>query len=99
MKEFEDLQNLWDNQKDDSTKLSPEELIKKADSAIKKVRRKHLWAIAVLCTTTAILVTYFFWFSVYKLQLFALGLGVMAGVLLLRSATEWCGGAMSGWER
>jgi hypothetical protein len=89
MKEFEDLQNLWNKQADTRASLSSEEIIKKAEITIKKVRQKHLWTIAVLCTTSAILITYFFWFSIYRLQLFALGLGMMAGVLLLRSAVEW----------
>jgi len=89
MKEFEDLQNLWNKQTETDVNRSPEEIIKKAEITIKKVRQKHLWTIAVLCTTSAILITYFLWFSIYRLQVFALGLGMMAGVLLLRSAVEW----------
>lgn len=89
MKEFEDLQNLWDKQQDANVSVPSEELIKKAGSVIKKVQRNHLWTIAVLCTTTAVLITYFFWFSIYKLELFALGIGIMAATLILRSAVEW----------
>ena len=41
MKTFEELQNIWDQQTASESQPTPTEIIKKAESHTKKIKRSH----------------------------------------------------------
>jgi hypothetical protein len=48
MKTFEELQNIWDQQTASESQQTATEIIKKAESHTKKIKRNHLWTKVIL---------------------------------------------------
>lgn len=89
MKDFESLQNVWEEQLDPEKQTTATDLIKKAKAHTKTIKRKHFWTIAVLLVTLFIIVAYFIWINFYGLNFFTIGLGLMMGMLLIRIVLEF----------
>lgn len=88
MKDFENLQHLWHNQKDKNHLVQPQSLIDKAEKQSRAIRQKHIGTTVVLATTLAIIIGYFIWVGFYGLNLFSLGIATMASMLFIRIALE-----------
>lgn len=88
MKDFEDLQHVWQEQFSSEKQTTATDLLKKAKGYTKTIKRKHFWTIAILLMTFILLIIYFIWANFYVLSLFTIGLGVMMGMLLLRIVLE-----------
>ncbi|WP_166920691.1 hypothetical protein [Flavobacterium poyangense] len=89
MKTFEDLQNIWDQQGESNAKPAADDVIDKAETHTKKIKRNHFWTRIILSVTMIILIFYYVWVGAYKQTLFSLGLGIMISMLLLRIVLEW----------
>ncbi|KAF2515221.1 hypothetical protein [Flavobacterium foetidum] len=89
MKTFDELQNIWNQQKESDTKPTAAAIIKKAEEHTKKIKRSHFWTKAILGLTSIILISYYIWVGAYKQTLFSFGLCVMIIMLLVRIALEW----------
>lgn len=88
MKNFEEIQNLWNEQKVSDSFVSSREIIEKAKKSAIAVRKGHIWSMRILSLTLGVLVLYFLWIGIYELNLFTVGLGLMGGLLLIRIAIE-----------
>ncbi len=89
MKTFEELQNIWDQQTASETQPTATEIIKKAESNTKKIKRSHLWTRVILSMTTIILISYYIWSGAYRHTQFSIGLCIMIAMLVSRMALEW----------
>jgi hypothetical protein len=89
MKTFEDLQNIWDQQSQSDIKPAAADIIEKAETHTKKIKRNHFWTKAILSLTALILISYYIWVGAYKQTLFSFGLCIMITMLLIRVALEF----------
>lgn len=89
MKTFENLQDIWNQQKDLSTNKTASELIKKSEEHIKKIKLNHIGTLIIIGITTSILLYYFIWLGVYSVSIFTIGLGLMISSMLFRTSLEW----------
>lgn len=89
MKTFEELQNIWDQQTAYESQPTPTEIIKKAESHTKKIKRGHLWTRIILSLTSIILISYCIWSGAYRNVQFSIGLCIMIVMLVSRVALEW----------
>ena len=89
MKTFEELQNIWDQQTASESQPTATEIIKKAESQTKKIKRNHLWTRVILSFTSIILISYYIWAGAYRHTQFSIGLCIMIVMLVSRVALEW----------
>lgn len=89
MKTFEDLQNIWDQQTESDTKPAVTEIIEKAETHTKKIKRSHFWTKAILSLTSLILIFYYIWVGAYRHTTFSIGLCIMITMLIFRISLEW----------
>lgn len=89
MKTFEELQNIWNQQTASESQPTPTEIIKKAESHTKKIKRGHLWTRIILSLTSIILISYYIWSGAYRNIQFSIGLCIMIVMLVSRVALEW----------
>ena len=89
MKTFEELQNIWDQQTATETQPTASEIMKKAESQTKKIKRSHLWTKVILSLTSIILISYYIWSGAYRNTMFSIGLCIMILMLVSRVALEW----------
>lgn len=87
MKEFNTLQNLWNNQKE-TKQPNSKEIANKAEQRSLEIKRFHNWTMIVLTTVFVVLLTYFLLIGFYELNSFSIGLGLMGIVLLSRVGIE-----------
>jgi hypothetical protein len=87
METFESLQNLWARQ-EELSKPSVEELIKKGENHIKKLKNGQLFTTIILSSLIIVLVVYFIYIGTYTVNKFTVGLSSMISVILLRVILE-----------
>jgi len=88
MKTFENLQDIWNQQPASNATKTSAELIKKGENHIKKVKSNHIGTIAIIGTTTVLLIAYFIWIAKYSFTIFTTGLSLMICTMLLRIILE-----------
>lgn len=88
MKNFEAIQNLWNEQKTEDSLVSSREIIEKAEKNALVVRKGHIWSMRILSLILSVLILYFLWIGIYEFNLFTVGLGLMVGLLMVRIAIE-----------
>ena len=89
MEKFDDLHNVWGNQSDSKPAISASDLIKKGEAHRKKLKASQFWTIGILSALIIILVGYFIWMGVHKLNGFTIGLAIMICVIIMRVTLEW----------
>lgn len=89
MENFDDLENLWNKQASSRVKTTTSDLIRKAESNMKRVKIGQFLTIGILSTLTSVLIGYFVWAGVHRLNGLSIGLGLMIGVILVRIILEW----------
>ena len=89
MEKFDDLHNVWGNQWDPMPAISASDLIKKGEAHRKKLKASQFWTIGILSALIIILVGYFIWVGVHKLNGFTIGLTIMICVIIMRVTLEW----------
>ncbi len=89
MNSFEELENIWENQKDNSPKSSTKELIEKAKSDADKVRNQFITTIFILSITCVGLLVYMLVYKTYLHPVLFACNSLMIGLLLTRIALEW----------
>jgi hypothetical protein len=89
MENFEEIQALWDQQGPVKPPKKAGELIQKAQSHLKTLRRGQIATISILSSAFMFLLVYFIYAIAQGGSKLGLGLGIMMGVLLLRSLVEW----------
>ncbi len=56
MKDFENLQNIWKEQKSAEKRIKSTDIAQKAKAKTKAVKKKHIWTICILVLTSLFLV-------------------------------------------
>lgn len=88
MTDFNNIQDLWNAQPQESPKKLASEYISKAKNQQRKLTHNHYLTIGILFVTVAVLIFYFFWVSMFQLNAFTLGLSLMIIMLVLRITLE-----------
>lgn len=89
MNSFEELENIWGNQKDSSLKPSTKQLIEKAKSDADKVRSQFRTTVLILSITCVVLLVYMLVYKTYFHPVLFACNGLMIGLLLIRIGLEW----------
>jgi len=87
MSEFNDIEALWNTQS--NTNISQhEEVVEKAKTIRRQIKRKHRWTITILLITMIILFVFFISVSVHNFNQSFLGAFLMVIVLFIRITME-----------
>ena len=89
METFDELQTIWNKQANIVGKASAEELMKKGEAYIKKVRAGHWGTIAIISILVIVLIGYFLWTKAYQMNGLMIGLTLMIVVMIVRVILEW----------
>lgn len=85
-----DIKDQWnDAKKDQSTKMSTEDLIKASKNKMKKAQHSHLANIAILLVTLIGISAFFYFVTPFQETLSHVGVALMLGGLALRIAIEF----------
>ncbi len=88
MTDFNQIQELWDSQSPMNSPVRADEIIRKAENHLKKIRRNHIGTIVILSVVVTVLVAYFGWVGLTRWTLFTTGLSLMIGMLVWRIILE-----------
>jgi hypothetical protein len=88
MKDFNELQSLWNNQKDAEINTPSDEIITIANNKLKKVKQQHFFTIGILLVTAIVLVCYYLWIDNANTNGKLFGLKMMIIVLVIRILLE-----------
>jgi fatty acid desaturase len=89
MNSFEELENIWGNQKDNSPKSSPKEMIEKAKNDSEQVRNSFRTTMLILGLTCVGLLVYMLVYKTYLHPVLFACNSLMIGLLLVRIGLEW----------
>lgn len=89
MKTFEDLQGLWLDQSNTTSKTSYKMLMEKAEKSLQKIKRNHIGTLLIIGALVSLLIYFFFWVNAFKNSSFSLGLFLMISSMLLRIFLEY----------
>ncbi len=89
MNSFEDLENIWGSQKENSPKQPALELIEKANTDSEQVKRKFLSTMLILGITCLVLLGYMLVYKTYAIRILFICNNLMVLLLVVRIALEW----------
>lgn len=88
MNEFNKIQEIWNSQPDAKTSVLAGDIIQKAETHLKNIKRSYIGTTVILSITVGVLIAYFLWISFYGWSLFTIGISLMIGMLVWRIALE-----------
>lgn len=89
MNSFNELENIWGNQKGHSPRQSADELMEKAKEGSEKLKKGFKLTILILGITVLILTGYMFYYKTYSHRILFICNSLMILLLLFRIALEW----------
>lgn len=88
MTDFNNIQEIWNLQKDAKPEKNASELIAQAEKHSKTIKQNHIWTIGIISFTVLILIYYFVWTKSYQFNSLTLGLSLMISMLVFRIILE-----------
>lgn len=89
MNSFEDLENIWGSQKENSPNQAAIELIEKANADSGRIKRKFLYTMLILGITCLVLLAYMLVYKTYAVRLLFICNSMMILLLIIRIGLEW----------
>jgi len=88
MTDFNNIQEIWNLQKDAKPEKNASELIAQAEKHSKTIKQNHMWTIGIISFTVLILIYYFVWTKSYQFNSLTFGLLLMIIMLVFRIILE-----------
>lgn len=88
MTDFNNIQEIWNLQKDAKPEKNALELIAQAEKHSKTIKQNHIWTIGIISFTVLILICYFVWTKSYQFNSLTFGLSLMISMLVFRIILE-----------